>query len=201
MTGPNVIIVSRHPAAVEFIRRAGELPASVPVLSSVTAEDVRGKVVYGNLPLHLAAEARAVVAVEFTGPPPRGQEYTLADMEAAGARLRLYRVRPLEGCILYPGGETDRDEDDTRLPRISRDGRYQPPPPVVVKILDVKTGPPFRQQGRQRVPSVHEATVLLSDGSKVSVACRAAGGPYAVPRVGRPLEFHGGPSHDRVWGD
>lgn len=117
------IIVSRHPAAVEFIARelGGHLsdhghglqyvvvprwkrgggvvcndPASpydrIPVLASATADDVRGKVVYGNLPLHLAALAAEVVAIEFSGIPPRGAEYTLVDMDAAGARLAAYTV-------------------------------------------------------------------------------------------------------------
>jgi len=79
----SLLIVSRHPAA-----HLG----GVIVLESATAEDVRGRIIYGNLPLHLAALAAEVVAVEFTGPPPRGREYSLADMEAAGAKLRRYRV-------------------------------------------------------------------------------------------------------------
>ena len=131
------IIVSRHPAAIEFIarelglwdsptthRHCGPPPASglrwlnpgqgvvtddalrsglcsgwaicrgedaavlpIPVLASAAANDVRGKIVYGNLPLHLATIAAQVVAIEFAGNPPRGAEYTLSDMAAAGARL------------------------------------------------------------------------------------------------------------------
>lgn len=86
------IIVSRHPAAVEFIRREAGLPDDTPVIASATADDIRGKAVYGNLPLHLAAEAAVVYAVEFDGPAPRGAEYTLADMETAGARITGYTV-------------------------------------------------------------------------------------------------------------
>lgn len=147
----NNIIVSRHPAAVEFIARelGGDLTSDglfvfvgddrgnrlydVPVLTSATADDVRGKHVYGNLPLHLAALAAEVTVIEFGDrarlfdyhnltsalreedcPPgklvafgqpingkcpeieinlaPRGQEYTLADMDAAGAVLKTYHV-------------------------------------------------------------------------------------------------------------
>lgn len=87
------IIVTRHPAAVEFILATAGLPDETPVLESATADDVRGCMVYGNLPLHLAALAYRVVAIEFDGPPPRGQEYSLADMQAAGARLAAYDVR------------------------------------------------------------------------------------------------------------
>lgn len=89
------IIVTRHMAAAYFIRE--ELPEfnHAPVLASATADDVRGAVVAGNLPFHLAALAREVIAVEFDGPPPRGAEYGLAEMRAAGARLARYRVERL----------------------------------------------------------------------------------------------------------
>jgi len=86
------IIVTRHAAAVEFIRQQRPEFADAPVFSEVSAEDVRGKVVAGNLPLHLAAEAETVFAIAFTGPPPRGREYTLADMRAAGAHLVALKV-------------------------------------------------------------------------------------------------------------
>jgi hypothetical protein len=89
------VIVSRHPAAIEFIRAASVDFADARVIAQATADDVRGKVVAGNLPLHLAAVTAEVVAVEFAGPPPRGLEYTLADMQAAGAKLARYRVSAL----------------------------------------------------------------------------------------------------------
>ena len=91
-TVEGVIIVSRHPAAVEFILRASGLPEETPVVATATVTDVADRIVYGNLPLHLAAMARVVVAVEFSGQPPRGAEYTADDMVAAGARLQLYFV-------------------------------------------------------------------------------------------------------------
>lgn len=106
------LIVSRHPAAVEFIAKqlggivspsgllvefaAGE---PVRVLPSASPEQVRGREVYGNLPLHLAACAATVWAIEFAGAPPRGQEYDLAAMEAAGARLVPYRVLDAAGMV------------------------------------------------------------------------------------------------------
>lgn len=66
--------------------------AVIPVFAQATADDVRGNVVAGNLPLHLACLARSVYTVEFEGRPPRGQEYTLEDMRVAGARLVSYTV-------------------------------------------------------------------------------------------------------------
>lgn len=87
------VIVSRHQAAIEFIRLAAPEFAGAPVLAQAGPDDVKGKVVAGNLPLHLAALAAEMVAVEFAGAPPRGQEYGLAEMQAAGARLTRYTVQ------------------------------------------------------------------------------------------------------------
>jgi hypothetical protein len=85
------IIVSRHPASVEFIKE--KTGKDLPVLSSAIEADVAGKIVYGNLPLHLASLANTVVAVEFTGVAPRGQEYSVEDMRQAGAHLVAYQVQ------------------------------------------------------------------------------------------------------------
>ena len=97
------VIVTRHPAAVDFIasRLGGHVQDNkivlgggeeIPIIASAFADDVRDAEVYGNLPLHLAALTTSVTAIEFDGASPRGQEYTLADMLAAGARLARYNV-------------------------------------------------------------------------------------------------------------
>jgi hypothetical protein len=127
----DVLIVSRHPAAVAFIREESGLDDSVPVLESATAADVCGRVVYGNLPLHLAASALAVVAVEFNGEPPRGREYTLADMQQAGARLRVYQVTSKSRSTANAGLvnvaiELD-DSDGEVYAEIDNFGRYVAP--------------------------------------------------------------------------
>ena len=89
----NKVIVSRHPACIEFILTyLGK--EDVPVLSSVTEEDVKDKIVYGNIPMNLASKANLVFALEFTN-PPRGQEYDLQQMFDAGAKLVPYKVIPL----------------------------------------------------------------------------------------------------------
>ena len=95
-TAENIVIVSRHPAAIEFVREhlaaCGVDTTKVPVIAQAGPDDVRGMDVYGNVPLHLACLAWTVWAIEFEN-PPRGAEYSLADMKAAGARLRSYTVR------------------------------------------------------------------------------------------------------------
>lgn len=109
------VIVSRHPAAVEFIR--AKLPefTAAPVVEQATGDDVREAVVAGNLPLHLAALAAQVIAVEFAGPPPRGTEYTVTDMAAAGATLRRYVVAAV------PEPDRTIEWSDGRKPRGHRD--------------------------------------------------------------------------------
>lgn len=114
MTGIPKVTVSRHPAAIQFVARhlggtyndgnaTGLSPCIhvpdgkggdhlVAVLASARPEDVRGRVVYGNLPLHLACLASEIVAIEFSNVPPRGQEYSLKEMDEAGAMLRRYKV-------------------------------------------------------------------------------------------------------------
>ena len=60
------------------------------------ADDVLDKVVVGNLPMQLATFCRFVIAVEFSGQPPRGAEYSLEDMEKAGAQLSCYKVERVD---------------------------------------------------------------------------------------------------------
>jgi hypothetical protein len=106
------VIISRHAATAAWIIKEARLPENTPVISGNAAvADVAGKVVFGNIPLHLAAYAAAVVAVEFST-PPRGSELDAAAMVAAGAQLALYRVIDLP-YIDAAGG------------RIGPNGRYR----------------------------------------------------------------------------
>ena len=62
-----------------------------------TPDQVRGRVVYGVLPLHLAAESAEVWSIDLPGlrPEDRGRDLSPAEMDAAGATLRGYRVQSL----------------------------------------------------------------------------------------------------------
>ena len=104
----DVVIVSRHPATVEYIREELEKlfrdVNSIPVLASATVEDCQDKKVWGNVPLNLASVAKTVHAVEFSGAPPRGQEYTLADMKAGGVVITEYKVMTNEAFADYMEG-------------------------------------------------------------------------------------------------
>lgn len=85
------VIVTRHAGLVEWLARRG---ITGEVKAQATAEDVRGKIVYGVLPLHLAALAAEVWTVDMPdlAPDQRGKDLSPAEMDAAGATLRGYRV-------------------------------------------------------------------------------------------------------------
>jgi hypothetical protein len=100
------IIVTRHEPAERFVREAAGLGPEVPCLAQVEPEEVQGNVVFGNLPMGLAALAQEVVAIEFSGDPPRGREYTLEDMVEAGAHLMSYQVHRLGESPVTPSEET-----------------------------------------------------------------------------------------------
>jgi hypothetical protein len=66
------------------------------VVADATPDVVRGAIVYGNLPLHLAALADEVWAVGFKTTPPRGVDLSRAVMEAHGIHVAGYKVMELE---------------------------------------------------------------------------------------------------------
>lgn len=92
MTLDKNIIVSRHVGTIEWLRAEYPHLAAAPILASADVADVAGQHIWGNVPLHLAAASRTVYAVEFSGQAPRGAEYTVDDMRAAGAHVRRYTV-------------------------------------------------------------------------------------------------------------
>lgn len=101
------IIVSRHPAAVAFVRATAEAQyarfceennvqfESFVVVEQATSDLVAGQIVYGNLPLHLACLAHKYFAIEMPdlSRSERGKEMTADEMRAAGARIVEYSVR------------------------------------------------------------------------------------------------------------
>lgn len=87
----NTVIVTRHNATVLWLENHG---ITGEVISHVAdSNQVSGKIVIGNIPLHLAAEAREVWAVEFPDMPPekRGKELSIEDLDLYG-RINRYRV-------------------------------------------------------------------------------------------------------------
>lgn len=82
----------------------------IPVLSHVTdPAQIRGKVVYGVLPLALAAEALTVHEVSMPGLPAdrRGKELTPTEMDEYGATLVSYRVARGEPQVMYAKADVE----------------------------------------------------------------------------------------------
>lgn len=91
------VIVSRHAGAIEWLARrdiVGE------VIAQATPEDVRGRIVVGNLPLHLAALAVKVGSIDLPNlrADQRGRDLTPEEMDAAGAVIRWYSVAEVGGA-------------------------------------------------------------------------------------------------------
>jgi hypothetical protein len=64
----------------------------IGIVPGATPDMVRGRIVYGNLPLALCSLATCVYSIEFTRSAHRGDEWTAETMEFAGAQLTGYRV-------------------------------------------------------------------------------------------------------------
>lgn len=89
----DTIIITRHPALLQYLRELGVVHEDTPVLSHATAEDVRCKHVYGVLPMRLAAEAAALTEVSMNVPAEwRGTELSLEQIKACDPTLTTYVV-------------------------------------------------------------------------------------------------------------
>ena len=87
------VVVTRHPALVEYLTELGVVPAGTEVVTHATAEQVRGRHVFGVLPLHLAAEAASVTEVTLWVPAElRGVELTLEQVRQFAGPLVEYNV-------------------------------------------------------------------------------------------------------------
>lgn len=86
-----VVIITRHAGLVEWLRQRG---VSGSVVSHATEENVRGKFVYGALPMHLAALTLGLVTVDMPllKPEQRSQDLTPEEMDKAGATMTQYCV-------------------------------------------------------------------------------------------------------------
>jgi len=88
------IVVTRHPALVQYLIELGLVPEGTPVVAHATAGDVKGKDVYGVLPLRLAVHARRVVEVPLDIPAElRGKELSLEQVKKYAGEPRAYVVQ------------------------------------------------------------------------------------------------------------
>lgn len=88
----SVVIVTRHAGAVEWLRQKGYTGEVIDHIDSPS--QVTGKIVIGNVPLHLAAVALQVWAINMLNlrPDQRGKDLSPTEMDNAGAEIHKYRV-------------------------------------------------------------------------------------------------------------
>jgi hypothetical protein len=90
---PETIVVSRHPALVEYLIEIRLAAPATPVITHATAADVRGRHVIGVVPLHLAAEAISVTEIPMFVPQTlRGVELTLEQVRQFAGTPVTYAV-------------------------------------------------------------------------------------------------------------
>lgn len=89
----NTVVVTRHPALVEYLTEIGLIPPGTSVITQAGLADIAGKCVIGFLPLHLAALVESVITVPLNVPPElRGAELTLEQVRQFAGTETMYRV-------------------------------------------------------------------------------------------------------------
>ena len=102
------VVVTRHAALVQLLRELELVGDDVRVIAHATIEDVRGKHVFGVLPLHLAAEAWRVTEVPLAlEEEDRGKELPLSRLREIGQPPVTYIVRREQKCSVCGGTDPD----------------------------------------------------------------------------------------------
>jgi hypothetical protein len=96
---PESVIVASDPVIEEFILDRFPQLEGCKVVCNPGWEDVRGRVVYGNVSLMLASLAVAVYAIEFLNPDVPYEIESVHEMALNGAYFRCYSVE----CLESPG--------------------------------------------------------------------------------------------------
>ncbi|HEC26703.1 MAG TPA: hypothetical protein ENI67_04755 [Gammaproteobacteria bacterium] len=88
------LIVTRHPALVEYLRQLDLVDSSAEVVTHATPDKVAGRHVYGVLPHHLSCLCTAYTEVPLLLPVElRGHELTLAQVEQYAQPVQTYTVQ------------------------------------------------------------------------------------------------------------
>ena len=92
----NSVVVTRHPALVEYLWEIGLISRHTPVIAHAKAEDVKGKHVFGVLPMSLACHALSVTEVPLAlTPEDRGKELPIERMREIAGQWQTYHVKQL----------------------------------------------------------------------------------------------------------
>jgi hypothetical protein len=91
-----IVVVTRHPALVEYLIEKRIIDQHATVVTHATVEQVRGKHVVGVLPLRLAAMAACITEVPLIVPPEmRGVELTVEDVRKFAGEPATYSVNTI----------------------------------------------------------------------------------------------------------
>ena len=95
------IVVTRHPALVQYLLRAGLIDKGTKHISHATVDDIKGKHVFGILPNWLACHAAMLTELQLRLPlEVRGRELSLKEIE-------FYLVEPKTFIIKEVKNGTD----------------------------------------------------------------------------------------------
>lgn len=88
------LVVTRHPALVEFLIERGYISADSEVIEHATAEDVTGKHVWGVLPHSMSVLTKSFTEIPLNLPAEmRGKELGLEDMKLYAGTPVTYVVK------------------------------------------------------------------------------------------------------------
>lgn len=95
-----ILIVSKRPEEVEFIRNQTGLPKNTRVIADPKPEDVEGNIVYGNMPFELAALTHMIIMVQYDCKLEDDFNYSVDGLVFLGARLKAFKVISFEAAPL-----------------------------------------------------------------------------------------------------
>jgi len=89
----NHIVITRHPALVEYLIGEGIILPNTPVIEHATVEDVTGRHVIGVLPHYLSCLTKTYTEVSMNLPQElRGKELTLEEIETYTTNINTYII-------------------------------------------------------------------------------------------------------------
>ena len=92
-----LLVVTRHKALVDLLREKGIISGDCDYMEHAGVDDVQGRDVVGNLPLHLAAHCHTITSVAMSVPlEMRGRELTLDELREVYRGVHTYRVEEVK---------------------------------------------------------------------------------------------------------
>ena len=94
------LIVTRHPALVEYLQNQGLVSADIEVVVHTTPEVLEGKNVIGILPLNLAAVCQTVTTIPLNLPAElRGVELSLEQVQQYAGTPQVFEVQDVTSTV------------------------------------------------------------------------------------------------------